>query len=170
MKARIISLFQIIVFLIGCSSDAHEQYGINDNVKNELNNGTEQNLSADYDSLDAYDYVELTVHDITSTGCDLSILNKTDAEIVDGERYELNVYENNTWYKLNSAPDAIGEDPYLSFNAVGIGIENDSNIIIEYTWENYYGELSAGIYRIVIPIWITIEKSECLFSCEFEIK
>ena len=121
---------------MGCSSGGHDQYGTNENAKNELNNGTEQNLPVDYDSLDAYDYVELTVHDITSTGCDLSIR----------------------------------EDPYLSFNAVGIGIENDSNRIIEYTWENYYGELSAGIYRIVIPIWITLEKSECLFSCEFEIK
>lgn len=93
--------------------------------------------------LNNFDGVSMKVTDVSKTSAKLEILNTTDLEVMFGEDYDLQVFQNGKWSSL----------PYLidnwGFNSIGYKALKDEPYTWEVDWTVFHGELSPGTYRIV---------------------
>ncbi len=123
-----IVMFMIVLMLMGgCSDEVHESYTT-------TTEGDVWGLS-------------LTVTDITNSGITL-IFNKGDGENIGllgyGGSYYIQKNENNSFVNLMPISE-------ITFTT-DITFINESEFEISINWENYYGLLEAGEYRIVKEI------------------
>lgn len=105
--------------------------------------------------------IMLSVADCTTTGIKLTITNDNDTTIMFGENYSLQKIENGSWENV----------PYITdnwaFTAIGIGLPTNSSYKKSINWENFYGELSSGTYRIVKDFYENENRYN--IACEFVI-
>ena len=101
---------------------------------------------------------------LTSKGAVLILTNNSDLNYKYGEPYEMEIKENGEWYKINVK---------LNFNLPAYVLKANEAEEIEIKWENDYGKLAPGNYRILKEI--IQEKDDGTFdtfyvSVEFTIK
>lgn len=102
-------------------------------------------------------YMEVNQQSVTKTGLELTIYNKTNEELGYGEDYFIEKQENGNWKAFPGKPDAI-------FAGIGILLKPNSSHQEKISFQEIYGELPTGKYRIIKEI------SEYIISAEFEVK
>ncbi len=112
------------------------------------------------------DGVTLSIDDVTPTSATVKILNETDMEIMYGEDYNLQVFEEADWHDV----------PYLidnwAFIAIGYGAPKHTQVEWEVNWETFHGVLEPGTYRLaksVTDFRGTGDFTNYLYYLEFEI-
>lgn len=90
--------------------------------------------------------VSLTVIDgtLNNTGATLELDNNSDKLLRYDEVYEIEIKVDGEWHKINV-------DQF--FNMPLWGLEQNNKVDIEINWENAYGELDSGEYRVVKEVY-----------------
>ena len=99
-----------------------------------------------------------------NTGATLVLKNDSDVDVIYGNPYEIEIKKDGKWYKIQVMID---------FTLPAYYLKSKETKEIELNWENGYGKLSKGNYRIIKSI--DIEKENEIFetfyiSAEFTIK
>lgn len=92
--------------------------------------------------MDIKEGISLTIKEgtLTKTGATLILKNEKYDEIQYGAEYEIEIKKNNKWYKIDALLNFI-----LPLYVLNKGSEDEFNI----NWENGYGKLKPGEYRIL---------------------
>lgn len=99
-----------------------------------------------------------------NTGATLVLKNDSDVDVIYGNPYEIEIKKDGKWHKIQVMID---------FTLPAYYLKSKETKEIELNWENGYGKLPKGDYRIIKSI--DIEKEEEIFetfyiSAEFTIK
>ena len=101
---------------------------------------------------------------LTKTGVTLILKNDSDVDVEYGEPYEIEIKEDKEWHKI---------DVELYFNLPAYKLKPKEFKEIELNWENDYGKLAPGEYRIIKDVSILKENNkfeQIYVSTEFSIK
>ncbi len=112
----------------------------------------------------------LTAKDVTPTGCTVVFAqsggNPT-GELDTGTYFKLEQYKNGEWTDVETLRDDI------AWPAIGIPIDKNSSREVNAKWQELYGELPAGKYRIgkdVLDFRKTADYDRKMYYAYFEIK
>lgn len=95
---------------------------------------------------------------LTKTGATIIITDKSNKDYTYGKDFILEKKIKNTWYKLAAQE--------TWWDLVGYKIDENNTLELEQKWEEIYGKLKNGTYRILKSIGTTDE----YIYVEFEIK
>ncbi len=86
--------------------------------------------------------VTMTIKDgtLTNSGAPLILTNNTDKNFQYGNPYEIEIKKDGEWHKINVE---------LNFTMPAFQLSARENKEIEINWENGYGKLEKGTYRII---------------------
>ena len=101
---------------------------------------------------------------LTNTGVTLILKNDSNVDVQYGNPYEMELKKDGEWYKINVE---------LNFTLPAFTLKSKETKEIKLNWENSYGHLAKGKYRIIKGI--DIEKEDGTFesfyvSTEFNIE
>lgn len=151
MKKLLLCLFAFVMLfgITGCSSSNNFEVGNVSDIK--ISNNNDVTLSIKENTL-------------TKTGATLMLKNDSDVDIQYGDPYEIEIKKDGKWHKINVE---------LNFNLPAYMLKPNESKEIELEWENGYGQLASGDYRIIKDI--DVEKEDGTFatfyvSAEFTIK
>lgn len=101
---------------------------------------------------------------LTKVSATLILKNDSDVEVEYGEPYEIEIKKDGEWHKINVE---------LNFNLPAYILKSNTTKEIELEWQNGYGKLASGDYRIIKGI--NVEKEDGTFetfyvSAEFTIE
>lgn len=85
---------------------------------------------------------------LTNTGATLVLKNDSDVDVQYGNPYEIEIKKDREWHKINVE---------LNFTLPAYLLNSKETKEIEFNWENGYGKLAAGDYRIIKSIDVEIE-------------
>lgn len=109
--------------------------------------------------------VTLSIKDgtLTKKSATIVLKNNSEVDIQYGNSYEIEIKQNNEWHKINVE---------LYFNLPAFYLKSNEVKEIEINWENEYGKLGHGEYRIIKSFGI--EKDDGTYedfcvSAEFKI-
>lgn len=152
MKKTILTILVcgfMVLGLTGCGTN-----------KNEFDIGKESNIEI------VEKGVSLTVKEntLTETGVTLILKNDSDVEVQYGNPYEIEIKKDGKWHKINVK---------LNFNLPAFSLKSKETKELELNWENGYGKLASGDYRIIKSV--DVEKADGTFdtfyvSAEFTIE
>ncbi len=110
--------------------------------------------------------VSMSIKDRTlkNTGATLILTNNSNKEFQYGNPYKMEIKQNGEWYKISVE---------INFTLPAFCLKSKESKEIELNWENGYGKLTSGTYRIIKEI--NYEKEEGNFetfnvAVEFTIK
>ena len=147
----------ILSMLAGCTGKDPRQPDVSSDIANLAGNSSED--------------IILTIKSIDPKNClaDLSVSNKSGQEVRFGERFFIQVKQQDSWKELERVSKNI------SWNAVAFPVEPKGEWDCTIHWESIYGPLKSGEYRIVKDYISGSEKasagqaySYCV--CEFTVK
>lgn len=151
MKKTLTFIFYIVMALgiTGCETN-----------KNEFDIGEKSNIEI-IESEVSFFVEEET---LMNTGGTFILKNNSDKTFEYGNPYEMEIKEGNEWHKINVE---------LNFSLPSFQLDTGESKEIEINWENGYGKLSPGEYRIIKDI--NFEKEEGTYetffvAAEFTIK
>ena len=128
--------------------------------KNEFDIGKESNIEI------VEKGVSLTVKEntLTETGATLILKNDSDVDVQYGNPYEMEIKKDGEWHKINVE---------LNFTLPAFILKSKETKEFELNWENGYGKLASGDYRIIKSV--DVEKADGTFdtfyvSAEFTIE
>ncbi len=152
MKKTILTILVcgfMVLGLTGCGTN-----------KNEFDIGKESNIEI------VEKGVSLTIKEntLTETGATLILKNDSDVDVEYGNPYEMEIKKDGEWHKINVE---------LNFTLPAFILKSKETKELELNWENGYGKLASGDYRIIKSI--DVEKSDGTFdtfyvSAEFTIE
>ena len=152
MKKTILTILVcgfMVLGLTGCGTN-----------KNEFDIGKESNIEI------VEKGVSLTVKEntLTETGATLILKNDSDVDVEYGNPYEMEIKKDGKWHKINVE---------LNFTLPAYVLKAKETKELELNWENGYGKLASGDYRIIKSI--DVEKADGTFdtfyvSAEFTIE
>ena len=152
MKKTILTILVcgfMVLGLTGCATN-----------KNEFDIGKESNIEI------VEKGVSLTVKEntLTETGATLILKNDSDVDVEYGNPYEMEIKKDGEWHKINVE---------LNFTLPAFILKSKETKELELNWENGYGKLASGDYRIIKSI--DVEKADGTFdtfyvSAEFTIE
>ena len=152
MKKKIFTILLcgiMVLGITGCRS-----------LKNEFEVGNRSDVKISQDD------VLMSIKDGTlkNTGATLILTNNSDKEFQYGNPYKIEIKQNGEWYKINVE---------INFTLPAFSLKSKESKEIELNWENGYGKLASGTYRIIKEI--NYEKEEGNFetfnvAVEFTIK
>lgn len=89
--------------------------------------------------------VTMTIKDgtLTNSGATLVLINNSDKSFQYGNPYEIEIKKEGEWHKINVE---------LNFTMPVFQLSARENKEIEINWENGYGKLAKGTYRIIKEI------------------
>jgi len=127
MKKTILTILLcgvMVLSIIGCEN------------KNEFDIGSKSDIIISQED------VSLTIKDGTlkNTGATLVLTNNSDKNYHYGNPYEIEIKQDGEWYKINVQID---------FIMPAFGLKANETKEIELNWENGYGKLAEGTYRII---------------------
>lgn len=101
---------------------------------------------------------------LTNTGATLILKNDSDVDVEYGNPYEMEIKKDGEWHKINVE---------LNFTLPAFILKSKETKELELNWENGYGKLASGNYRIIKSI--DVEKEDGNFdtfyvSAEFTIE
>ena len=110
--------------------------------------------------------VTLSIKDDTlkNTGATFILKNDSDVDVEYGNPYEMEIKKDGEWHKINVE---------LNFTLPAFILKSKETKELELNWENGYGKLASGDYRIIKSI--DVEKADGTFdtfyvSAEFTIE
>lgn len=105
--------------------------------KNELDVGNKSNVQISQNN-----DVKMSIKDgtLTNTGATLVLTNNSDKNFQYGNPYEIEIKKDGKWHKINVE---------LYFNMPVFQLSSKENKEMELDWENGYGKLAKGTYRII---------------------
>lgn len=152
MKKTILTILVcgfMVLGLTGCGTN-----------KNEFDIGKQSNIEI------VEKGVSLTVKEntLTETGATLILKNDSDVDVQYGNPYEMEIKKDGEWHKINVE---------LNFTLPAFVLKSKETKEWEFSWEEGYGKLATGEYRIIKSI--DIEKEDGTFdtfyvSAEFTIE
>lgn len=129
-------------------------------TKNKLDIGNKSNIKA------LKNDVIMTIKDgtLTNKSVTLVLINNSDKKIQYGSSYEIEIKKNDEWHKINAE---------LNFTLQLFILESKKNNEFKLNFEEGYGKLPSGTYRVIKKI--DKEKEDGLFdsfyvAAEFTIK
>ncbi len=148
MKKILLTILLTVILITGCNKN---QFKIGEESKIETISNEEVTLSIKKDTLNNKETT-------------LILTNNTDKTYKYSNQYILEIYKDNKWYDI---------DVTLNEDLTPIDILPNETKEIEINWENSYGALSKGKYRIIKSI--NYENEEGIYegfniSVEFNIK
>ncbi|MBQ9833655.1 MAG: hypothetical protein IJO33_00455 [Bacilli bacterium] len=145
----IILVLGVVFFgLVGCGT------------KNEFDIGKESNVEIAEKGV----LLSIKENTLTKKGATLILKNDSNVEVQYGEPYEVEIKKDGKWYKINVE---------LNFILPVYGLKSKESKEIKLNWENSYGELSAGDYRIIKSVDVENENGtfdRFYISAEFTIE
>ena len=128
MKKTILTILVcgiMVLGLTGCGTN-----------KNEFDIGKESNIEI------VEKGVSLTVKEntLTETGATLILKNDSDVDVQYENPYEIEIKKDGEWHKINVE---------LNFDMPAFQLLSKESKEIELDWENEYGKLAKGTYRII---------------------
>lgn len=101
---------------------------------------------------------------LKNTGATIILTNNSNKEFQYGNPYKIEIKQKGEWYKINVE---------INFTLPAFSLKSKESKEIELNWENGYGKLASGTYRIIKEI--NYEKEEENFetfnvAVEFTIK
>ena len=102
---------------------------------------------------------------LTNTGATIIITDTTGKDNVYGNWYRIDKKENGIWQEL----DIIFEGNY-GCNLIGYSPNENNQLEMDVNWEDLYGKLESGEYRLVKETSIPLENQKYYFSVEFVLK
>ena len=93
--------------------------------------------------LDVIEGFSMNVTYATCRGVSLQFTNQTDKNIMMGDSYSLQIYQDGKWYEVDYLIDN------WAFTAIGYEMPPESIRSLAVKWEVFHGELEPGNYRIV---------------------
>ena len=107
--------------------------------KNELDIGNKSDIKISQND------VIMTIKDgtLTNKSVTLVLTNNSDKNFQYGNPYEIEIKKNGEWHKINAE---------LDFTLPAFHLLSKESIDIELDWENGYGKLPKGTYRIIKEI------------------
>jgi len=141
MKKTILTILVcgfMVLGLTGCGTN-----------KNEFNIGKESNIEI------VEKGISLIVKEdtLTETGATLILKNDSDVDVQYGNPYEIEIKKDGKWHKINVE---------LNFTLPAFSLKSKETTELELNWENGYGKLASGDYRIIKSI--DIEKEDGTFD------
>ena len=85
---------------------------------------------------------------LSQSGTTLVLKNGSDMDVQYGDSYEIEIEKDGKWHKINVE---------LNFNSPAYTLKSKTSEEIELKWENGYGKLAPGNYRILKSIDIEME-------------
>ena len=129
-------------------------------LKNEFDIGSKSNIIISQND------VTMTIKKgtLTNKSATLVLTNNSDKNLEYGYPYEIEIKKDGEWHKINVE---------LNFNLPAYILKSNTTKEIELKWENGYGKLASGDYRIIKGI--NVEKEDGTFetfyvSAEFTIE
>ena len=104
--------------------------------KNELDIGSKSNIKISQND------VTMTIKEgtLTNKSATLVLTNNSDKNFEYGTPYEIEVKKDGEWHKINVE---------LNFDMPAFPLSSEESKEIELDWENGYGKLAEGTYRII---------------------
>ena len=101
---------------------------------------------------------------LTKIGTTLILKNGSNVDVQYGDSYKIEIKKDGEWHEINVE---------LNFNSPAYVLKSNTSEEIKIKWENDYGKLASGNYRIIKDIYV--EKDDETFetfyvSAEFAIK
>lgn len=103
---------------------------------------------------------------LTNTNVTLIIKNNSDKKVRYGESFQMEIKKNNKWYQLNMKHEVF-------FTLAATILDAQEQREIELNWEDEYGKLKKGTYRIIKDMDHCVENEQCKsfnVAVEFVIK
>lgn len=128
------------------------------NSKNEFDVGNKSDIQISQSD------ISLSVKDGTlkNTGVTLILKNDSNKLLRYDEVYKIEIKQNNEWHKINAE---------LYFNEPLWEVEQNKSQELELKWEDSYGRLVKGEYRIIKEVYFENESEQKFYiSAEFTIK
>ena len=82
---------------------------------------------------------------LTNTGATFIIENNSDQALKYGEGYDLEIKQNDLWYKINAGK--------IEVHPILLELEPNSSVELNFAWLHRYGNLEAGEYRMIKAVW-----------------
>ncbi len=139
MKKVIFVIFLSIVFVIGLTGCGK--------TKNEFNIGDKSDIIISESD------VTMSIKDgtLTNTGATIILTNNSNRDFQYGNPYEIEIKKDGEWHKINVK---------LNFTLPSFGLKAKETKELKLNWENGYGKLASGNYRIVKSIDYESEKGK----------
>lgn len=152
MKNIILIILILGIMLLGITScGSNNTFDIGGKSDIEISNNVDVSLSIKEETLD-------------NTGVTLILKNNSDKLLRYDEVYEIEIKKDNEWHKINVE---------LYFTLPLWGVEPNSEEELELNWENGYGKLAPGEYRIIKKVYFEdeIDEEDAFYiSAEFTIE
>ncbi len=107
--------------------------------ENKLNIGKKSNIELSQSEV----YLSIKEKTKKNTGATLILTNKSNKNFQYGNPYEIEVKKDNEWYKI---------DVNLNFTMPAFYLKANETKEMDINWENGYGKLPKGTYRIIKSI------------------
>ena len=101
---------------------------------------------------------------LSNSGVTIIITDISDKNNIYGEEYRIDKKINNEWISLEPIIDNYG------WNSMGYLVSDDDKLEFEINWENIYGKIESGQYRLVKYTSEIGEEPIHYITVEFEIK
>ena len=152
MKKTILTILVcgfMVLGLTGCGTN-----------KNEFDIGKESSIEVVEKGVSLY----IKENTLTNTGATLVLKNDSEVNVHYGNPYEIEIKEDGVWHKINVE---------LNFTLPAFILKSKETKEWEFSWENGYGKLASGDYRIIKSI--DVEKTDGTYdtfyvSAEFTIE
>lgn len=128
------------------------------NSKNEFDVGNKSDIQISQSD------ISLSVKDgiLKNTGVTLILKNDSNKLLRYDEVYKIEIKQNNEWHKINVE---------LYFNEPLWEVEQNKSQELELKWEDSYGRLAKGEYRIIKEVYFENESEQKFYiSAEFTIE
>ena len=137
MKKKIFTILLCVVMVLGITGCR--------SLKNEFEVGNKSDIKISQGD------VSMSIKDGTlkNTGATLILTNNSDKEFQYGNPYKMEIKQNGEWHEINVE---------INFNLPAFSLKSKESKEIELNWENGYGKLTSGTYRIIKEI--NYEKEE----------
>ena len=137
MKKKIFTILLCVVMVLGITGCR--------SLKNEFEVGNKSDVKISQDD------VLMSIKDGTlkNTGATLILTNNSDKEFQYGNPYKMEIKQNGEWHEINVE---------INFTLPAFSLKSKESKEIELNWENGYGKLTSGTYRIIKEI--NYEKEE----------
>ena len=107
--------------------------------KNEFDIGKESNIEI----VEKGVTLSIKENTLTNTGATLVLKNDSEVDVQYGNPYEIEIKKDGEWHKINVE---------LNFTLPAFILKPNETKEWEFSWENGYGELASGNYRIIKSI------------------
>ena len=98
---------------------------------------------------------------LTPTGTTLILENNDDKSLYYNEEYKLEIRKDDKWHNINTE---------IEFNELIQNLENRQSKEIKLDWQNIYGKLSKGEYRILKKVYFEEQEEDKFYiAAEFVI-